>query len=80
VVHRDLARAHLANAEQILDIDTAGSELLASSGHRVHRWQGRPFNACPMEHDQIGWFELGELPKLDLAHPAYVDLLGALLT
>jgi hypothetical protein len=46
----------------------------------IRLWQGRPFNACPVEHDQIGWFELGELPKLDLAHPAYVDLLGALLT
>ena len=60
--------------------DVAAGSDLRLSVYRVHHWQGQPFNACPMEHDQIGWFELGDLPKLDLAHPAYVDLLGALLT
>jgi len=65
--------------ESIAGDMTAGSDLRLSV-YRVHRWQGQPFNACPKEHDQIDWFEIGDLSKLDLAHPAYVDLLGALLT
>jgi NUDIX domain-containing protein len=65
--------------ESIAGDMTAGSDLRLSV-YRVHRWQGQPFNACPKEHDQIDWFEIGDLSKLDLAHPAYVDLLGAPLT
>jgi 8-oxo-dGTP diphosphatase len=67
------------NIELIAGDVAAGSDLRLSV-YRVHRWQGQPCNACPVEHDQIGWFEPGDLPKLDLAHPSYVDLLGALLT
>lgn len=46
---------------------------------RVHHWQGEPINACPTEHDQIGWFELGDLAHLDLAHPALIELLDSVL-
>lgn len=28
----------------------------------VREWQGEPANAAPEEHDDIGWFGLGELP------------------
>jgi len=37
--------------------------------YRVRRWRGQPFNACPAEHDRIGWFALEDLPHLELAHP-----------
>jgi 8-oxo-dGTP diphosphatase len=28
----------------------------------VREWRGTPTNVAPEEHDQIGWFELAELP------------------
>lgn len=46
---------------------------------RIHLWQGEPVNACPTEHDQIGWFALGDLTHLDLAHPALTGLLDRVL-
>lgn len=30
----------------------------------VRDWEGVPANVAPEEHDDIGWFELGELPSL----------------
>jgi len=45
--YRDLARAHLASAERVLDIDTGGGELLASLGPpRSRTWasEGWPPN------------------------------------
>lgn len=47
---------------------------------RVSRWNGQPFNACPAEHDRIGWFSLHDLQHLDLAHPGYLEILRPLLT
>jgi mutator protein MutT len=61
-------------------VETLAPPLIATSDLRltvcrIHLWQGEPINACPAEHDQIGWFALGDLPRLDLAHPALADLL-----
>ncbi len=53
--------------------------LTHRSPTRIHRWQGEPVNACPAEHDQIGWFALDDLPRLDYAHAALPDLLGSML-
>lgn len=30
----------------------------------VHDWQGTPANVAPEEHDDIGWFDLKQLPPL----------------
>ena len=30
----------------------------------VHDWQGTPANVAPEEHDDIGWFDLEQLPPL----------------
>lgn len=39
----------------------------------VSQWQGTPANVAPDEHDEIGWFRLGEFPAF--AH----ELLGTVL-
>ncbi len=36
----------------------------------VDRWDGKPVNAAPDEHDQLGWFGPSELAELKLADPA----------
>lgn len=65
-------------------VETLAQPLIATrdlrlSVCRIHLWQGEPVNACPTEHDQIGWFVLDDLRRLDLAHPALTDLLGSML-
>ena len=40
----------------------------------VRDWQGTPTNVAPEEHDDIGWFRLGELPP-----PAHVLVRTALM-
>ncbi|MGN6243199.1 MAG: NUDIX domain-containing protein [Motilibacteraceae bacterium] len=40
----------------------------------VRSWQGTPANVAPEEHDDIGWFGLGELPP-----PPHVIVRTALL-
>ena len=42
----------------------------------VARWDGRPRNAAPEEHDELRWFAAGELDGLALADPRYRQLLG----
>lgn len=48
---------------------TAGpvAEPALLSAWLVRDWEGTPANVAPEEHDDIRWFDLGELPSL--AHP-----------
>jgi 8-oxo-dGTP diphosphatase len=41
----------------------------------VRDWTGEPRNVQPAEHSEIGWFGTAEIPKLDLADPAYVAII-----
>lgn len=43
--------------------------------YRVTAWQGTPTNAQPHEHSAIRWVSLSEALALELADPAYRDLL-----
>ncbi|GIJ67012.1 NUDIX domain-containing protein [Virgisporangium ochraceum] len=52
--------------------DTIGIEM---SLWIVRSWRGEPVNLVPHEHERIAWWAAGDLPVLDLTHPAYVDLL-----
>ncbi|HEY3337628.1 MAG TPA: NUDIX hydrolase [Propionicimonas sp.] len=36
----------------------------------VTRWEGEPFDAAPAEHDDLRWFDPGELAGLKMADPA----------
>lgn len=69
---------HPSHVETIAQPLIATPELRLSIC-RIPLWQGEPVNACPTEHDQIGWFALGDLARLDLAHPALTDLLDSVL-
>lgn len=65
-------------------VETIARPLIATpnlhvAACRIHHWQGEPVNACPAEHDQIDWFTLDDLPRLDLVHPAVTNLLGSVL-
>jgi 8-oxo-dGTP pyrophosphatase MutT (NUDIX family) len=40
----------------------------------VTDWIGSPRNLSPSEHSELGWFEINEALKLDLAHPKYPEL------
>lgn len=42
----------------------------------VRNWKGAPANAAPEEHDDIGWFDLAELPSL-AQEPVRTALLAA---
>ena len=41
----------------------------------VTDWSGTVTNLAPEEHDEIGWFRLDDLARLDLAAPALKGLL-----
>jgi 8-oxo-dGTP pyrophosphatase MutT (NUDIX family) len=44
----------------------------------VTRWEGEPVNAAPEEHDDLRWFQPGELPGLSMAHATSLSsILGA---
>lgn len=52
-------------------------ESVRLSAWVVDDWQGTPTNLAPDEHDEVGWFELGEMPPL--AHkPVRTALDGAM--
>lgn len=60
---------------------TAGDGVgeLRLAVRRVRKWRHSPFNRCPEEHDQLGWFAADELEELSLAHGRYQEVLGALI-
>lgn len=41
----------------------------------VDKWVGNPLNAAPAEHDDLGWFDVGEVARLPLAHTGYLPLI-----
>lgn len=51
---------------------------LALEGWVLTEWSGVPANLAGDEHDEIRWFAPGDARKLDLAHPAYADVLRQL--
>lgn len=58
---------------------------LTADGLRLHiylidRWTGEPRNLAGDEHDEITWASAGDLATLDLAHPAYLQVLIRALT
>jgi 8-oxo-dGTP diphosphatase len=68
-----------AAVEPIVELEVPTGEVRLTL-YRVWRWSGQPFIACPAEHDRIGWFALPDLHLLDLAHPAYLEILRPLMT
>ena len=40
----------------------------------VRAWDGEPRNLQPHEHDELRWVPAGEVGRLRLAHPSYVDV------
>jgi hypothetical protein len=40
----------------------------------VRSWNGEPRNLQPHEHDELRWVPAGEVGRLRLAHPSYVDV------
>jgi 8-oxo-dGTP diphosphatase len=40
----------------------------------VRSWDGEPRNLQPHEHDELRWVPAGEVGRLRLAHPSYVDV------
>lgn len=58
---------------------TAGpaDEPALFSAWLVRDWTGSPTNVAPEEHDDIGWFELAELPSLD-HEPVQTAMLAAM--
>jgi 8-oxo-dGTP pyrophosphatase MutT (NUDIX family) len=41
----------------------------------IDRWHGEPRNTALEEHDDIRWFAADDLKLLDLADPAYIEIL-----
>ncbi len=52
--------------------DEAGIDLALSA---VDQWEGEIANRAPEEHDELRWVGPEALATLDLAHPAYLELL-----
>ena len=42
----------------------------------IRSWRGIPHNADPHEHDQLAWFDPGQMEPLALADRAYLPLLS----
>jgi hypothetical protein len=48
---------------------TVSDPTLDMHGFLVTRWEGKPVNAAPEEHDDLRWFRPGDLADLKMAHP-----------
>lgn len=45
----------------------------------VGEWEGEIRNTEPLEHDELCWFEVDELSRLELAHDSFRDLLRSVM-
>lgn len=67
-----------ASAEPLCEITVspAGEPVLLRAW-LVREWRGAPVNLAPDEHDDLGWFDLDDLPPV--AHPQVVGELVSVL-
>jgi 8-oxo-dGTP diphosphatase len=49
---------------------TFGDPTVDMHAFLVTRWEGEPVNAAPEEHDDLRWFQPGDLADLKMANPA----------
>jgi 8-oxo-dGTP pyrophosphatase MutT (NUDIX family) len=65
-LHEELGVQIATHATAELCRLTAGpaEEPVLLSAWLVRDWQGTPTNEAPEEHDDIGWFDIEELPTL----------------
>ena len=42
----------------------------------IERWQGVITNCAPDEHESVQWVSPADIEKLELAHPAYEEILA----
>ena len=78
------AEALRRECREELDVDVVDKRRVARvreddlhlSVFRVSRWNGRPRNAAPDEHDELRWVAVGELDGLVLADHRYRQLLS----
>ena len=52
---------------------TVSDPTLELHAFLVTRWEGEPVNAAPEEHDDLRWFQPGDLANLTMADPASVS-------
>jgi mutator protein MutT len=45
----------------------------------VRAWEGEPMNCAPEEHDEVGWYDIGDAITKRLGQPAYRPWLATLL-
>jgi 8-oxo-dGTP diphosphatase len=76
-LHEELGVAIVASAAAHLCRLTAGpaDDVALLSAWLVPEWEGTPTNVAPEEHDDMGWFDL-----LDLPPPPHVIVREALLS
>jgi 8-oxo-dGTP pyrophosphatase MutT (NUDIX family) len=55
--------------------DTIRTSEFEMSVWGLKSWLGTPRNRLPGEYDRIAWFDLSNLESVELAHPAYPELL-----
>lgn len=46
---------------------------------RIRGWVGEPHNAAPEEHDEVRWFGIGDLTRVELAHPGFLSVFAEVL-
>ena len=56
--------------------DSTEGDNIECHFYLVTKWRGMPSNQQLQEHSEIKWFQLSEMPRLELASPQYVRNLG----
>ncbi len=62
-------------------IGPTGHHVVAGGGRAgavlwvVRAWDGELHDPQPDEHDELRWVGVADLPRMCLAHPAYVEVL-----